>query len=217
MKIGIITDIHDHVAYLSAALRALVRESVEIIVSLGDASDLHGARNRVDDVAAILQHYRVLGVWGNHDMGLCRDVPPEMQRIFVPTTLQYMATVEPFRQIANCHFSHVEPWLDPHKVEDIWNFFGRPETLDDFQKSFRAVPQRAIFVGHFHRWMAASDEGLLDWQAEAPLVMHADRRYLVVVGPLFRGDYAVLDTTNWVLSPRRVPDSEVPREWGDVD
>ena len=75
---------------------------------------------------------------------------------------------------------------------------------DRYAKSFAAVPHRAAFMGHFHTWLAVTERGRLAWDGTTPLRLEPEQRYLVVIGPLFRGDFAILDTDRWVLEPRRV-------------
>ena len=127
MRIGIVTDIHDEVALLADALAALRAEGVDVIVSLGDTSDMHGKWQDVAGVAALLKAHGAVGVWGNHDHGLCRDVSDLAREKFPAETLAYMATMLPVMELAGCRFAHVETWLDPEKVEDLWCFVGRPE------------------------------------------------------------------------------------------
>lgn len=210
MRIGIVTDIHDEVALLADALAALRAGNVDVIVSLGDTSDMHGRREDVTGVAALLKRYGAVGVWGNHDFGLCRDVSETAREKFPAATLDYMATMEPRMELAGCHFSHVEPWLDPEKVEDLWCFEGRPEDEDRVAKSFAAVPHRAAFMGHCHRWLALTGAGRVAWDGTTPLHFEPEKRYLVVVGPLFRGDFAIMDTDRWILEPHRLPPREEP-------
>ena len=210
MRIGIVTDIHDDVPKLTAALTALRDERVDAIVSIGDTSDLHGKWEDVTGVAAALQAAGAVGVWGNHDYGLCRDVTPEARRRFAGKTLDYMATMRPRLDLGGCHFTHVEPWLDTEKLEELWCFDGRPEDPQRLARSFAAVPNRGLFIGHFHRWLAVTETGQLDWDATTPLTFEPDRRYLVVVGPLFRGAFAIMDTDRWVLEPRQLALQEHP-------
>ena len=210
MRIGIVTDIHDETALLAAALAALRAERVDAIVSLGDASDTHGRWQDLGGVAALLKEYGAIGVWGNHDFGLCRDVSDETRAKFPAAALDYMATMRPRLELGGCHFTHVEPWLNPEVIEDLWCFDGRPEDDERYPKSFAAIPHRAAFMGHFHRWLALTETGRVEWDGTAPLHFEPEKRYLVVVAPLFRGEFAVLDTDRWVLEPRQLPRPAAP-------
>jgi predicted phosphodiesterase len=201
MRIGIITDIHDEVEKLTRALAALQAEGVDAVVSLGDATDLFGAWECADEVAALFAEHRVVGVWGNHDYGLTNSLTDELRARFRPATIDFMATIRPTLELGGCHFSHVEPWLDPTDPRSLWSFDGQPEEPERLRRSFAAIPHRLAFIGHFHRWFAATEDGPLAWRGESPLALAPDQRYLVVVGPLFRGAFAVLDTDAGVLAP----------------
>lgn len=205
MRIGIVTDIHDETALLAEALAALRTENVDRILSLGDTTDLHGKRQDAGGVAGLLERYGVAGVWGNHDHGLCRDVSADAKAKFPAETLAYMATMHPRLEIEGCHFSHVEPWLNPELVEDLWCFDGRPEDDDRYPKSFAAIPHKIAFMGHCHRWLVVGESGRVDWNGVSPFAFEAGKRYLVVVAPLFNGRFAILDTDRWILEPHSVP------------
>ena len=204
MRIGIVTDVHDQVELLAQALAVLRAEGVDSLVTLGDNTDFFGKWNKAQEVAALLREAGVVGVWGNHDHPLCRDVSEETRFRLLGPTCDYFASLQPRLEFAGCHFSHIEPFLDPERAEDLWTFEGRPEDEDRAAKSFAAVPHRVAFLGHFHRWLALTDAGRVAWDGSAPLHFEPDRRYLVVVAPLFRGDFAIMDTDRWVLEPRKL-------------
>lgn len=205
MRIGIVTDIHDEVELLVEALAALKAEGVDRIVSLGDTTDFHGVRNRAWEVAHRLRDANVLGVWGNHDFGLCRDVPMGLIETPDAAALEYYATFQPKVSFADCHFSHVEPWLDPENPVDLWYFDGWPNSVEMLARSFAAVPHTAMFLGHFHKWMAGTPEQVLAWDGDRPLVFAPNERHLIVIGALFNGCYAVYDTDTRTLFPHRLP------------
>src|SRR5262245_14214116 len=207
MRIGIVTDVHDELEQLSLAPDSPRSEAVEAIVPLGATIDRFGAWDRATEVAALMSAARVVGVWGNHDYDLCREPSLELRARFSPATLEYMATICPQLEVGGCHFSHVEPWLDPLDPGKLWCFEGVPETEDRLRKCFDAVPHRVVFLGHFHRWFAATEDGRLDWDGTTPLHFEPARRYLVVVAPMFSGAFAVIDTDRWVLEPRQLPTS----------
>ena len=205
MRIGIVTDIHDQVDLLAEALAALRAEGVDAVVTLGDNTDLFGKWKAATEVADLLRAAGAVGVWGNHDSGLCRQVTERAQSDVPRRTLDYFATLQPRLELGGCHFSHIEPFLDPELADDLGTFEGRPEDEDRAARSFAAVPHRVAFVGHFHRWLAVSDRGRVEWDAYTPLHFEPGVRYLVVVAPLCRGEFAVVDTDRWVLEPRKLP------------
>jgi predicted phosphodiesterase len=210
LRIGIVTDIHDEAEVLDRALAALHAEAVDAVVSLGDTSDLHGRWEDVTGVARLLREHGAVGVWGNHDFGLCRDVSELTRAKFPAETLDFMATMRPRLELAGCHFTHVEPWLNPESIEELWCFEGRPEDEDRLARSFAAFPHRAAFMGHCHRWLALTEAGRVDWDGTTPLHFEAGKRYLVVVAPLFRGEFAVIDTDRWILTPHKLPQQPMP-------
>jgi hypothetical protein len=206
MRLGILADIHESIEPLRRALAALRERGVDRVVTLGDACDNFSPVGRSAEVVDLLRGAGAVGVWGNHDIGLCVDVAEKVRRATGPGVLEYMATMRPHLVVESCHFSHVEPWLDATRVEDLWYFDGPPATPAQAARSFAAVPQRHLFIGHFHRWLAVTPSGPLPWDGAAPLDLAAAPRSLVVVAPVFNGWCAVFDTVESRLTPVRVGD-----------
>jgi predicted phosphodiesterase len=205
MLLGLVTDIHEDVATLEWALAEFRRRHVEQVVSIGDACDTYTSQGRADEVVTLLQDAGALGVWGNHDVGLCFEVPELLRQRVTLNTLQYMATMQPHLVLDDCRFSHVEPWLDARKVEDLWYFDGPPDTPEKAQRSFEAVPERVLFLGHLHRWLVMTPHKRVAWDGEGPLQLNPTQRYLIVVGPIISGWCATYDTTTAQLIPLRCP------------
>jgi hypothetical protein len=97
--------------------------------------------------------------------------------------------------------THVQPWLDPEKIEDLWYFDGPPETPDQIARSFAAVPNRIIFVGHYHRWLLATADGVQAWVGDRPIVLDAGHRYLVAIHAVCDGWCALFDSGTNELVP----------------
>jgi hypothetical protein len=203
MLIGILADIHEAVDHLQRALDEFRMQRVDIVVSLGDACDTFGPGGRTGEVAALLRAAGAVGVWGNHDVGLCWQVPELIRQRTDPAVLQYMAGMQAQFVVAGCRFSHVEPWLDARRVEDLWYFDGPLDTPDKASRSFAAVPERHLFVGHFHRWLVMTPTGRVDWAGEKPLDLCGAGRYLVVVAPVLSGWCAIFNTASSQLTPLR--------------
>jgi hypothetical protein len=200
VRLGIITDIHEHVELLRAVLDDLKQREVDQVVFLGDLVE---TGERIEETCRLLADAQVVGVWGNHDFGLCHEVSEEIRQSYSDPVLRFMESLRPRLEIAGCLFAHVEPWLDPTVVEDLW-FFGGPLTdATRLDRIFGAVKNRLVFAGHYHRWILASPEGIIDWQGESPVRL-ADGRYFVVVHALFGGHYGVLDTETSELTPCRI-------------
>jgi hypothetical protein len=199
----LVADIHEAIEPLQQALAAFRCRGVDHVVSLGDACDTLHRRSRAREVVALLRESHAIGVWGNHDFGLCWDVPERLRHQAAPEVIEYMATMRPHLIVEGCRFSHVEPWLDGHKLENLWYYDGQPDTVDKASRSFTAVPERCLFLGHFHRWLAMTPNGRLDWQGERPLELSKKCRVLVVVAPVCHGWCAVYDTAAMQLTPIR--------------
>jgi hypothetical protein len=112
-----------------------------------------------------------------------------------------MGSLQPHLEIDDCRFSHVEPWLDPHKVEDLRYFDGPPDTPEKLARSFTAVSNRLIFLGHMHRWSLGTPAGIQAWHGDTPVVLEGDGRYLVVVHAVCQGKFALFDTQTNNLIP----------------
>jgi hypothetical protein len=95
----------------------------------------------------------------------------------------------------------VEPWLDLHLIEDLWYFHGPPDSPEKLAKSFAAVPHRLMFIGHFHRWLLGTPEGLLPWRGENSVCLDCEKRYLVAVHAVWNGKCALFDTKTGNLTP----------------
>ena len=204
MRIGIVADIHDAAGALRATLTALRREGVDQVVTLGDAFDSWKPGDPGAAVARSLGEAGAIGVWGNHDVGLSHEVSAHVRELADPTLLDFAARLQPQFTLAGCRFSHIEPWRDPRRIEDLWAFDGAPDTDDQAKRSFDAVPERILFVGHFHVWLAMRRSvGRVDWDGQTPIRLSSPDRFLVVVAAACEGWCAVLDTEESLLSPIR--------------
>lgn len=202
MRIGILADIHDDAERLSSALDQLARRGADRIVVLGDTLTYTSAADAVR-VVELLQEAHAIGVWGNHDFGLCSDVSEELRGKVDPRILGFMATLQPHLELAECYFSHVEPWLDPYDVYQLWHYDGPPDTIEKAARSFAAVPHRFLFLGHFHRWLLMTPGGPTSWRQSEPILLGAWERSLVVVAAVFEGHCAIFDTDRTELIPLR--------------
>lgn len=201
MRIGILTDIHDDIPRLRHALSRLSAARADQIVVLGDVYDAFVREPRGTQIADMLTAVQAKMIWGNHDFGLCRNPPEAAYEIYPQPVLDFLATFEPSWQIENCHFSHVEPWLDLHKREDLWSFPGVPDTAQRAARCFVVVPQRFIFLGHYHRWLLTGLCGPINWDKASPISLADQERCLIVVAPVFAGHAAAFDTESCVLTP----------------
>lgn len=200
MKLGLITDIHEHVEQLAAALARLQAERVEKIVMIGDVVEMG---TRLTETCQLLANAGAIGVWGNHDYGLCTDPPLEMQQRFPEEVFTYLRHLRPSLTIDDCYFAHVEPWLNPESLFDLWYYDGPPDEHGKLWRIFNAVPHRIMFAGHFHKWLLARPEEIVPWHGETPVKLD-NGRYFCVIGALCDGYFATFDTVTSELVPFHV-------------
>ncbi len=207
MLLGLITDVHEQVEALKIALRVFEREGVDRTIFLGDF--VHGG-TRLDETADLLLQGEVQGVWGNHDFGLCGDVCADYRQRFKPQVFEFAAQLQPRMQLEDCHFTHVEPWLNTTRVEDLWYFDGIPSTQEHTARTFEAstfppdfdtAPARVMFFGHMHRYFAASTAHILNWNGEVRLHLRKPDRYLICLAALCDAHCAMYDTETGMLMP----------------
>jgi hypothetical protein len=202
MRLGILSDIHEDVDGLRWALAVLKDQGTDRIMVLGDVC---GMNSCLEETVALLDDAGAIGVWGNHDFGLCGNNLTTEDRFRYSKRLQdFMGRLRPRLEIGGCLFTHVEPWLDPEKIEDLWYFDGPPETPEQVARIFVAAPNRVMFVGHYHRWLLVSPEGIRPWSGEGPIILEPRNRYLVAVHAVCDGKCALFDTGTDELVPFEV-------------
>jgi hypothetical protein len=208
MRLGLVTDVHNHARELAQALTLFAERGVNRVVTIGDTCDAFGAFGPGDgaatEVAELLSACGAVGVWGNHDFVLCGDVTPKVRSRFPAAVFQFMARMQPQLLIDECYFSHKESSVDPHDVLQLWDISDRPlDLMERARSAFAAVSHRWQFIGHYHRWWAATPSGPVGWDGSSPLVFERDQRYLVIVAAVFDGWCGILDTDARCLQPLR--------------
>jgi hypothetical protein len=198
MRLGLLADIHEHVEELRAALAVLGRHGVDRFVILGDVFETGG---RLEETIGLLRAAAAGGVWGNHDYGLCVQPAEPVHRRYGREVLDFMGGLRPRLEIEGCSFTHVEPWLDPSRLEDLWYFDGPPDTPEKLARSFAAAPGQVLFVGHFHRWLHGTPEGMTAWRGDRPVFLDRGSPHLVVVHAVAEGRCALFDTETNELEP----------------
>ncbi len=201
MRLGLLTDIHEHIVNLQRALAEFDRLGVDRVLCIGDVVAT-GAR--LPETVTLLAERKIAGVWGNHDFGLCghpSTLVSSRRARFVGPVLDYLATFQPFLEIEDCFLSHVEPWRDLNNVTGLWYLEGPPDTPEKAARSLDACEKRVLFTGHLHRWLLATRAGLLPWDGATPIWLESPERFLVVVGALCDGFAATYDTQSYELVP----------------
>lgn len=198
MRLGLLADIHEAVHPLRQALERFRDLAVDEVVVLGDVCAMH---QHLDETVELLRRAGAVGVWGNHDYGLCQPNGTATSRLFAPEVLAYMRTLDPILVRDDCLFSHVEPWLDPNDLTQLWYFEGSPDTVEKLARCFNAVPHRVLISGHVHRWLLATPDGVLPWDSRTPIALRRPVRYLLQMHAVCLGHCAVYDTESTLLTP----------------
>ena len=201
MKLGLLSDIHEHAEPLASALHRFRQQRVDQVVVLGDLFEMGAA---IEETCRLLEEAGAVGVWGNHDFGLCGRAADGARARYGESVQRVMQALQPRLELADCHFSHMEPWLNPECLDDLWFYDGPPDEHCDFDRIFHAVPNRMLFAGHFHKWQIVQPQRIVAWDAIRPIHLEQGR-YFVVVGPVCQGHSAIYDTEACQLTPFRDP------------
>ncbi len=201
MKLGLITDIHEQVDLLHDALFAFEVAHVDQIVTIGD---VFSTGKQIEETCKLLADARVIGVWGNHDFGLCDNPPASLCQRYGDLVVDFMSSLQPRLEVDGCLFQHVEPWLNPNDILDLWYFEGVPDTPEKVERIFQAVPNRIAFGGHYHQWLMVTLDGVADWAGEVAIRLAEPGRYFVAIGALCYGRYAIYDTESFELVPMQM-------------
>ncbi len=198
MKLGLITDIHEHVELLRLALDRFATNQVDQVVVIGD---LCVVGKRLEETCRLLSDVNAIGVWGNHDFGLCFDPDDDARAKYSVAVIDYMTSLRPRLEVCGCYFSHIEPWLNPEDIADLWYSDGPPDEHQKLDRIFDAVPNRVMFAGHYHKWLLVTQHGIADWRGDTPVRLSDDHRYFVVIGAMCEGWSATYDSDTTELIP----------------
>ncbi len=202
MRLGLVTDVHNAHAELAKALELFRVRQVDQVVTIGDTCDAFAPPEGCDEVASLLSECGAIGVWGNHDFGLCHEISDYCRERFGSATFDFMQQMRPQLEIDGCLFSHKDASVDAHDVEQLWDIEDGSRDLNARAKAgLGANSNRRQFIGHYHCWWAASPDGPIDWDGTEPLLLRPEERYFVIVAAVFQGSCAVFDTKTGVLEP----------------
>ena len=201
MRLALIADVHENVEALRAILDVVKFSGADEIIFLGDFAD---PGKRIEATVSLLAEVGAFGVWGNHEFGLCAPSDDTLRQRYSLAAQEWMLGLQPFLTRGELRFSHVEPWLDATKLENLWHFDGVPQTPEQLVRSFDAVPERILFCGHFHRWQVATPKCVLAWDGKMTIVLAPPERYFVMLAPAFEGCFAWFNTDSCTLTPHCV-------------
>src|SRR5262249_29798910 len=158
-------DIHEDVHNLRKALQRFRQEGVEQVVALGDVCD---TGEHLDQTVDLLRQANAIGVWGNHDLGLCHEVDEGTRRRFPHQVHDFVRALAPGLEVESCLFTHGLPFWDATDP-CIYYVGGKPEEPESLDRCFRASTVRVMFLGHFHRWVLVTTAGHHRWAGESPI------------------------------------------------
>lgn len=96
MKLGLLTDIHEHVENLRTALDCFRVEQVDQVVVIGDVFEMG---NHLTETCRLLSDAKAIGVWGNHDYGLCVEPEATDCAKYGDDVIRFMTSLRPRLQI----------------------------------------------------------------------------------------------------------------------
>lgn len=202
MRLGILADIHEHVEFLRAAIERCTAAGATEFIDLGD---VFKDGRRIDETVSLLRSRQTRGVWGNHDFGLCHRPDERVAARYAPETRRWLAGYRARLEAEGVLFQHIMPHRDPHRLEDLWQGGADcPDTTETCAACFDGGDWRVCFIGHYHRWVVATPQGLRPWDGTTVLDLSGPERWLVVVDAVENGSCAVLDTDRWTLEPMRL-------------
>ena len=97
MKLGILADIHEHVEELRRAIDVLSRHGSDRFVVLGDVFE---TGKHIEETVRLLRDAGAVGVWGNHDFGVCCQPDDRTRQRFSPAAKRCSYCLTRF---AGCH------------------------------------------------------------------------------------------------------------------
>lgn len=196
MKIGILADIHERIDPLRSALKTFRDNRVEQVVLLGDVFE---TGQRIHNTIELLRDVNVVGVWGNHDLGLSNPDPRVTAR-YDTAIIEFFGSLKPHLELEDVLFSHGIPTWDPMDPA-IYYLGDSPWEPGSLLPVFATFSHRLFLTGHYHRWYAATPERSIEWDGTRPMVLDPAERYFVVVNAVLYGWCAILDTETGEFTP----------------
>ena len=197
MKLGILADIHGDVEKLRKAITSLSRKQVDQFIVLGDVIC---DRSNATETVALLTDCGAIGVWGNHELGLCVDPDDEIRAMYTAPVLEYFSSLSAHLEFDDLLFSHTLPSEDAS--DPLSYYLGQYPLADStLNNSFDQFPHRVMMIGHFHCWLAATPAGPIAWDGSKPMELKSQNRYLFVINAVMYDWTAVFDDDTNVLTP----------------
>jgi putative phosphoesterase len=148
MKLGVVSDVHNHVEALEYALGQL-RDS-DLIVQLGDLVSDYRADPRIIDLA---RRRGLVGILGNHEKGILLDRASRVRASLAAAELSFLEQLPPGRELEwdgrRIGLAHGAPWDEPAEVRCAYVFAHDAAALSRVAASGCQV----VVLGHTHQPM----------------------------------------------------------------
>jgi len=198
MIIGLIADIHEHIEYLRRSLNAL--KHADVIIFLGDVFE---TGTQVNLAVRLLSEARVVGVWGNHDLGLCHEPSENLQARFPAATIEYLAELSPQFELDDILFCHGLPTWNPTDPSEYY-LNPQPWEPNALDEVFERFGHRHVFAGHYHRWFLASENCPVEWDGKTKIRLESNLRHFIIVNGVLNACCAEFNTMTNELKPHFV-------------
>jgi predicted phosphodiesterase len=215
MRYAIISDIHANLQAWEALQADLASLRVDCVISLGDLVGYGPNPVEVCEAAIPRVHYHLLG---NHDAAACGKLDLESWNPRAREIIEWTSARLPGEVLTG--FGKLSLSLSDGRFRCTHGEFSMPgcffyiKTPEHALRSWNAVAEQLLFVGHTHRpaLFVLGASGRPHPVAPQPFVLEDGKRYLVNVGSVgcprdgdVKASYCVYDTTGQTVEWRRVP------------
>lgn len=186
--VALIADLHGAERTLRRALDLSRDHGVETVALLGDLFD---RLEQAGPIARVLEGWRIVGVYGNHEADLAQELEDgTLSQALAPDVASLLAVLRNRIVLDDVCLVHDDPDWGRH--DPMAALFGR----DRGGMTARRMEEPWItFSGHTHVRAARDLRGPLDI-VRGRLRLEHDRRYLINPGALMMGQFAIWDRAN---------------------
>jgi predicted phosphodiesterase len=206
-RIGLMADSHGEIETVEECIQKLNSCNVDAIIHLGDFLDSQNSRNTVQILDAIHRHH-VLTVKGNNEHqienalknGWFDHVPAYHQEI-----VQSFLSQVPMRLVLqDLCFNHSLPY---DSIRSIYEPMDKGNT-ERAESVFHDTDYHIVFCGHSHSPILFRNmHGKVSREAlyhEAPVKLHANERFIIIVGAATEGESGVMDVAQMTYERIRI-------------
>lgn len=145
MKVGVVSDVHNHATALQYALEHLA--DCEVVLNLGD---LVFEYRVAPEIVEIAQSAGLMGIVGNHEKAILLHPASSLRNRLAPDILGYLKSLPASREIQVSGFqllvAHGSPWDDPNDHRCEYVHAGNLASMN----RLGSFPADIILLGHTH-------------------------------------------------------------------